>query len=623
MINRFSKMRDSWFTKIILTVTALSFMSLFGVSGYYSAANSNKAVIKVDDIEITQSEFSYLLQRDLARIKAITGKEDEDGELKKTVANLIAQTKLNDAILENTMKKYKVDFSRGLISQILHIMPQFSDNGVFNKQAYQTYLRNANKSEDEMVQDIKRNMAYKVLVETQVAGAKVPEVLQKQMEKVLGQRRTFKYVRVNKADAKITRQPTEDELDQIYDDLSDELMIPEKRDVTLMFLSQADLAAKIEVSPQEVEAYYKEHIDEYEQPEKRAVLQMVFASEEDAQKAAEQLAQGADFAAVAAQNGQKAADIDLGFVAKNDMVEELGEVIFALAPNQVSAPVQLGDGWQLLKVTGVKAAEKVAREVANKEIADLLRQEKAYDGSYEVLTQIEDKLGAGTDLNEVAQEFGAKLYKVKAYDEEGNAESADASLTEVLQNKDVIDAAFSYNEGEVSQAVESDDGVVAVSVDKIYDAHKTPREESTKKLLQIWEDTERDAIVKETVDNIQHDTEAGDDLSESARRYGLRVVNSRPINRGENIDKLTLENMKDLFAAAKDEAVVIESGDDYVVAATSNIYDDSASLTEQNKEQLKQALYGGLVKDMGEALLKDYASKYKVEVQYNRMGLGD
>ena len=272
-------MRDSWFTKIILTVTALSFMSLFGVSGYYSAANSNKAVIKVDDIEITQSEFSYLLQRDLARIKAITGKEDEDGELKKTVANLIAQTKLNDAILENTMKKYKVDFSRGLISQILHIMPQFSDNGVFNKQAYQTYLRNANKSEDEMVQDIKRNMAHKVLVETQVAGAKVPEVLQKQMEKVLGQRRTFKYVRVNKADAKITRQPTEDELNQIYDDLSDELMIPEKRDVTLMFLSQADLAAKIEVSPQEVEAYYKEHIDEYEQPEKRAVLQMVFASE--------------------------------------------------------------------------------------------------------------------------------------------------------------------------------------------------------------------------------------------------------------------------------------------------------------------------------------------------------
>ena len=623
MINRFSKMRDSWFTKIILTVTALSFMSLFGVSGYYSAANSNKAVIKVDDIEITQSEFSYLLQRDLARIKAITGKDDEDGELKKTVANLIAQTKLDDAILENTMKKYKVDFSRGLISQILYIMPQFADNGVFNKQAYQAYLRNANKTEEEMIQDIKRNMAHKVLVETQVAGAKVPEVLQKQMEKVLGQRRTFKYVRVNKAETEITRQPTEDELDQIYDDFSDELMIPEKRDITIMFLSQADLAAKIEISDQEIEAYYKEHIDEYEQPEKRKVLQMVFANEEDAKKAAEQLASGADFVEVATQNGQKEADIDLGFVAQNDMVEELGEIIFSLAPNQVSAPVQLDDSWQLLKVTGLKAAEKADKAVAYKQIADELRQEKAYDGSYEVVTQIEDKLGAGTNLNEVAQAFGAKLYKVKAYDEEGNAESADAVLAEVLKNKDVIDVAFSYNEGEVSQAVESGDGVAVISVDKIYDAHKKPREEAVAQLMQMWNDTERDAIVKEIVDNIQHDVESGDDIADSAKRYGLHVVNSRPINRGENIDKLSSENMKELFAAAKNEAVVIESGDDYVIAATSNIYDDSASLTAQDKEQLKQALYGGLLKDMGEALLKDYASKYKVEIQYNRMGLSD
>ncbi|MBP1532467.1 MAG: SurA N-terminal domain-containing protein, partial [Alphaproteobacteria bacterium] len=70
MINKFGKMRDSWFTKIILSITALSFMSLFGVSGYINYANSNKSVIKVDDIEISQSEFSYLLQRQLLTLKS-------------------------------------------------------------------------------------------------------------------------------------------------------------------------------------------------------------------------------------------------------------------------------------------------------------------------------------------------------------------------------------------------------------------------------------------------------------------------------------------------------------------------------------------------------------------------
>ena len=372
MINRFSKMRDSWFTKIILTVTALSFMSLFGVSGYYSAANSNKAVIKVDDIEITQSEFSYLLQRDLARIRAITGESDEDdsGERKKVVANLILQTKLNDAILENTMRKYNVDFSRGLIGQILQLMPQFMVNGSFNKQVYQAYLRDANKSEDEMIQDVKRNVAHRILVESQVADAHVPEVWQQQMEKVLGQRRTFKYVRVNNADAKITRQPTEAELDQFYDDMADELMIPEKRDVSVMFLSEDDIAQRIEISDEEIAAYYKEHIEEYEQPEKRAVLQMVFDNEETAKEAAAKLVAGEDFAAVAEQYGQNASDIDLGLVAKSEMVEELAEVVFALNKNQISAPVQIDDSWQLLKVTDVKAAEKSDKKEAYKQIAE-------------------------------------------------------------------------------------------------------------------------------------------------------------------------------------------------------------------------------------------------------------
>ena len=216
MINRFSKMRDSWFTKIVLTVTALSFMSLFGVSGYITSAARNKAVIKVDDIEISQSEFSYLLQRDLARLRTINGDftEDDDEAQREMVANLLAKVKLDDAILENTMLKYNVDFSRGLIRQMIQIMPQFMNNGSFDPQLYQTYLRNSNKSEEEFIMEIKRNLARRVLVDTQVAGVSVPNVLKQQMAKVIGQRRTFKYVRLNTADAKITRQPSAEELDQ-------------------------------------------------------------------------------------------------------------------------------------------------------------------------------------------------------------------------------------------------------------------------------------------------------------------------------------------------------------------------------------------------------------------------
>mgnify|MGYP002766517336 CR=1 FL=1 len=69
MLKFFRDQKDSWLVKGILILTALSFMSLFGVSGYINTANSNKPVIKVDDLEISQSEFNYLLQKELAKLK--------------------------------------------------------------------------------------------------------------------------------------------------------------------------------------------------------------------------------------------------------------------------------------------------------------------------------------------------------------------------------------------------------------------------------------------------------------------------------------------------------------------------------------------------------------------------
>ena len=74
------------------------------------------------------------------------------------------------------------------------------------------------------------------MIETQVAGFNVPEVLQHQMQKVLGQRRTFKYIKLVADNAKIDRQPSKEELDQYYEDFNEEFRIPEKRDVKILSL---------------------------------------------------------------------------------------------------------------------------------------------------------------------------------------------------------------------------------------------------------------------------------------------------------------------------------------------------------------------------------------------------
>lgn len=623
MISTFSKMHNSLFTKIILTITALSFMSLFGVSGYINSANSNKPVIKVDNLEISQSEFNYMLQKELSKLKDMDSANPEEAEARKAeISAELAKIKLDDLLLENTMKKFKVDVTDNLVSQIIQISPQFLNNGQFDREMYKWYMNKNNLTEKDLVAEIKRNIGRKILVETQVEGFKVPEVLQSQMQKVLGQRRTFKYIKLAAADAKIDRKPSQEELDQYYEDFTEDFRVPEKRDVKILSLPLETIEKSINVSDDEINTYYKEHIEEYEQPEKRHVLQLAFEDEESAKKAEAELA-AKDFMAVAAENGQSAEDTDFGDVAKSDLSDELADVVFSLAKGQISKPENINGGWQILKVTDIIPASSTPRAQANAQIKKTIQEERAYDGSYELMTSIEDKLGAGVSLADIAKEYNIELVDVKNLAEDGSSDNKDKQLAEVLKNKDVIDAAFSYNAGEVSQTIEGDDGLIVVEVEKVHESHIQPENEVTAKITKLWQESEKVSITQELVDNINHDLEAGDTLSEVAGRYNLPVMKTMPITRGETFADLNFNDMKTLFSAGKEEAKVLQHGDDYLIAETNEVYDDSSALSQEDKNFLKQALQAEMAQEMADALLHGYAKDYKVEVNYGRMGIND
>lgn len=638
MISTFSKMHNSLFTKIILTITALSFMSLFGVSGYINTANSNKPVIKVDDLEISQSEFNYLLQKELSKLKDTDTLDQEQTEARKAeISAELAKIKLDDLLLENTMKKYNVDVTDSLVSQIIQISPQFLNNGKFDREMYKWYLNRNNMSEQDLVAEIKRNIGRKILVETQVAGFNVPQVLQTQMQKVLGQRRTFKYIKLIANNAKIDRQPSKEELDQYYEDFNEEFRVPEKRDITILSLPLETIEKSIDVSDDEINTYYKEHIEEYEQPEKRHVLQMAFENEDDAKKAKAELA-GKDFMTVAKENGQSEEYTDFGAVAKSDLSDELADVVFSLAKGQVSQPEKINGSWQILKVTEIEPANIMPREQADAQIKKTIQEERAYDGSYELMTKLEDQLGAGATLQEIADSFGIALARVenlaedgsfdgaligKKLTEDGSSDAVNADIAELVKNKDVIDAAFSYNAGEVSQTIEGDDGLIVVEINKIHESHIQPENDVIDKITALWKDSEKVSVTQELADNINHDLESGDALNEVAARYNLPVMKTMPITRGETFADLNFDEMKTLFSADKNEVKVLQKGDDYLIAETSAVYDDSAALGKEEKDFLKQALQIEISQELSDALLHGYAKDYKVEVNYGRMGIND
>lgn len=145
MINKLAKAQKSWIAKLILTLTALSFMSLFGVSSYINSAGQNRTVIEVDNIEISRAQFSYSLQKELNAAQNLLG---EDAELTEDMRQALVQMVINrmvqDAVLDRTENKYHVLFSPALVQMLIVNDPAFKDaSGQFNRDLFRQILSKA------------------------------------------------------------------------------------------------------------------------------------------------------------------------------------------------------------------------------------------------------------------------------------------------------------------------------------------------------------------------------------------------------------------------------------------------------------------------------------------------
>ena len=623
MINKLAKAQKSWIAKFILILTALSFMSLFGVTGYINSAGSNRTVIKVDNIEISQAQFSYLLQREINAARNLLGDNfDLTDEMRQALIQAQTQQLVQDAVLDRTEAKYHVSFRPSLIQSIIFNDPAFKDaSGNFNRDVFRQVLARGETTEENLVADIKRDLTRRLLINMPVEGINVPEVLRRAEEMVDNKRRTFKYVFIRPAEIKVDRKISEDEVEQYYEDFAPNFIEPERRDATVMILSLKDIADKMVIEDDEIKAYYEAHKNEYEKPETRQVLQMMFADTETADKAFSALQNGGDFYQVAADvAGQSKEDTDLGYVAQDELVYELAEEAFSLSKGEYTKPVQVGDMWQILQVADIKAGEKAAYDKVAADIREILINERLYDESYEILTQAEDALAAGSTLEALAETYTEPLLNIQGVAEDGSVSAVAPEAAFLLQNVDFVDTVFSYNAGEISQVLETDDGLAVVRVDKVAESHPKSIDEVRGEIEELWVVNEKAAIAQEMLNNLMYDLENGDTLSSAAKRYGLKVYRSQPITRNETFGNIGYADIREMFTEPLGTPKQMQQGEDYVVAVAEEDYKNSAPLSESEQILIKQKAYLSLVTDFAEAMLTSYADEYDIRIKYKLLG---
>lgn len=626
MITKIRSYQDSWVVKGILILTALSFMSLFGISGYMGRGGNNRPIVRVDDLVVTQDEITDKFNRKIQALHYLFGEDMASSEsMRNAIMQEIVQTELLNAIMQKTATDKDVSISDELIRKIIYSQPEFMNaSGQFDLDKMRRSLNSRGMSEKEYINALRRDIIKQHLIQTPVEGIVVPKFMNDYLAELDGQRKVFEYAVIEPAKLKVDRKITDEEIEQYYQDFAPQFEEPESRDISFIELTIDSLAKNIMPSDEDIAAYYQENIEQYVIPEQRQVLQMVFDNQDNAAKAVAALEAGGDFYKVAQDMAkQSKTDTDLGIVAKDMLLEEVADDVFALKKGTFTQPIESSMGWHIMKVIGITPKKETSLKSATPQIIEEIRKDQAYEQASEAIADIEDKLGAGATLEDIAKEYKVKINKVSGLHDSSSVKNVSPQHKQLVTSSDFIETAFSYNEGEISQVMETENGFALLKVEKINEAKQKELAQVKSEIERMWADNEKSAIAQEIVNDVLHDLEDGDKFADIAKRFNLNVKTSAPVKNGEAIANLNQAQRAEIYHEPLGNPRVFAGSERIVIIVPSKVVRNKTNMSAEKIETLQAKTQSVLSQELANELTDAYGSDYKIRVKYKYLGLAD
>ena len=307
--------------------------------------------------------------------------------------------------------------------------------------------------------------------------------------------------------------------------------------------------SEIEVADEDLAAYYQEHVADYEHPDQVKLEYVRFPKEpsaadsleikEEIERLRQEIEAGKDFAELAGvvsdDEGSVARGGDLGFFGRGQMVAPFEEAAFALAPGELSGPVQTRYGWHLIKVEE-RLEESGGEKVHARHI--LLR--------YQPSRTTEDSLRSRAEVFQeqaAAEGFAAALV----------ASGTEATPTNFLQKSQAVPGIsanttwlvnwfFEQEPGAVSQVLEDDLGLWVVHLVAKRPEGTVPLDELRDQLEPLVRTRKKAVRAAARLEAVRREVEAGTTLAQAAQNAGVELQTPEAFARTESVEGLGRAN---------------------------------------------------------------------------------
>lgn len=610
MLQSLRKSAGSFVIKLLFLLLVLSF-AVWGIGDSFFGNPAGNSVAEVGGTEITVRALDDAFRNEMDRLRRFNIDEQQArqlGVLDQVLERLIAVT-----LVDKAADDMGIVVGNAVVQE--QIRNQLGPN--ITPDELQARLRNAGLSEAEFVAQLRRQIVNAEYQGSLTSGIKAPKALVDRLYHWRGEKRTAKILTLPVDPASEVADPTPEQLEAYYKAHPGDYTAPEYRAISYVFLDPKAMAQKIAVAEEKLLDLYKQREAQFVIPEKRTVLQMLVPDKTTADTAIDRLNKGEDFIAVAKDvAGQEETATKLGAIARDDLPKEIGDPVFGLAKDAISAPVQGPFGLQILKVTDIQPGRTQGFDEVRGDLAKEAAQEEAIDSVLATTNRLEEALGSGSDLATAARELGLELRKVAAIDREG--QNREENSVPDLPSAPFLQVAFETASGQDSLLNETDDSSYFVlHVDSVTPPALKPLDAVRDEVTDDWKSEVRWKAAREQAQKIVERLNAGTQLADVAKELSLETTDSKGFTRAGDGAAANMPSslIADLFAAKSvGRAAAADGVGGIAIAQLTGI---NMAKPEEDKtavDQLAQSLGNAMTGDIASQLIAALRERYGVTV---------
>lgn len=550
------------FAKVLLGLLIIAF-AVWGVADVFRGYGRG-TLARIGDTEISVDQYRQAYQDEMNALSRRMGRRLTPEQAKLLGVEQRALSRLiGTAAIDNHVRDLGLALSDQGIATLIREDPAFQDPpGTFSNRVFQNFLRQSGNSEARYVDMRRKEEERDLLTDSLLAGLTPAQEMIRQLHAYRGETRIIEHFMPDYDKLIKVAEPDEAKLREYYDQNKRQFMTPELRKVNVLLLTREEVKAKVSVTDEEIKAAYEQDKEKFSIAEKRRIQQLAFPDKAAAEKAYDELSKAKNFAEAAAKLGFKDSDIDLGLVARRDLIDaKIADVTFGLKQGELSKPVEGQFAIVLVRVSEIVPGKQRQLAEVEGEIRDRIAGERATKEIQTLHDNVEDQRASGKPLKEIAESVHLPYRELPEITRDAKTADGKPAFGET-EGATVARATFDASAGVETEAVDLPDGGYAwVDVLGVTPAKQKPMEEVKAEVLAAATELERRKEIANLASKLAERAGGGESFEALAKEAGAKVDKTNAITRVTVPTGLTQNAVQQAFALAKGGATSATTAD--------------------------------------------------------------